>query len=221
MKNLVRLALFSALLLAPVFAAHAETGVAPETALTWLTQGNARYASGKALHPRQDGARRKTLVDGQKPYAVVIGCSDSRVPPEILFDQGLGNLFVIRIAGNVVDETALGSIEYAVEHLGVRLVYVLGHKKCGAVKATLEAYQKNKYPNDHVLTIAKMILPSVKTVQTWKGDVLVNAISENVRRVGRELTASKPLLSEKIRTGKVKVHGGVYDLDTGKVNPVY
>lgn len=221
MKNLLSLALFSLFLMTPVLAAHAEPGVAPETALAWLTQGNARYAAGKPLHPRQDDARRKSLASGQKPYAVVIGCSDSRVPPEILFDQGLGNLFVIRIAGNVADDTALGSIEYAVEHLGVRLVYVLGHEKCGAVKATLEAYQKNKYPNDHVLTIAKMILPSVKTVQTWKGDVLVNAVAENVRRVARELRAAKPILSEKIRTGKIQIRGGVYDLDTGKVTPVY
>ncbi|MBL8993363.1 MAG: carbonic anhydrase, partial [Spirochaetia bacterium] len=128
---------------------------------------------------------------------------------------------VIRIAGNVVDDTALGSIEYAVEHLGTRLIYVLGHEKCGAVKATVEAFQKGTSPNNHVLSIAKMILPSVKAVQLKKGDVLINAISENVRRVARELTASKPVLSEKIRKGKVQVRGGVYDLDTGKVNLVY
>ncbi|MBL8994162.1 MAG: carbonic anhydrase, partial [Spirochaetia bacterium] len=91
----MHLTFLAALLLTPVFAAHAEPGVAPETALAWLTQGNARYASGKPLHPRQDSWRRKAMAQGQKPYAIVIGCSDSRVPPEILFDQGLGNLFVI------------------------------------------------------------------------------------------------------------------------------
>ena len=113
-----------------------KTGV--NQALKKLLEGNERCRSGQAQHPRQDARRRKEITKGQKPFAVIVGCSDSRIPPPMIFDQGLGDLFVIRVAGNIADSVVLGSIEYAVEHLGCKLVVVLGHGKCGAVTAAAE-----------------------------------------------------------------------------------
>jgi len=117
---------------------HDETtGVSPKEAHDRLAQGNARYVAGKAKHPRQDAATRKHLTSGQQPFATVLSCSDSRVPPELVFDQGIGDLFVVRVAGNIGGEDDLGSIEYAVEHLHTSLIVVMGHEKCGAVTAAL------------------------------------------------------------------------------------
>ena len=121
----------SAIIALLVLAGSAFTSAEPADANAWkqLLDGNARFVSGRSTHPHQDGQRRAELAVGQKPFAVVIGCADSRTSPEILFDQGLGDLFVVRLAGNIVDDAALGSVEYAVEHLGARLIVVLGHEK--------------------------------------------------------------------------------------------
>ena len=111
-------------------------GVSGEEALQMLRAGNARFVAQARLHPHQTVARRMEVATGQQPFATIVGCADSRVPPEIIFDQGIGNLFVVRVAGTVLDDSALGSIEYAVEHLGAHLIVVLGHERCGAVGAT-------------------------------------------------------------------------------------
>lgn len=191
-------------------------GIHPNQALEILLEGNERFAAGRAIHPRQDTARRAELLGGQKPFAVILCCSDSRVAPEIIFDQGLGDLFVIRTAGNVADTVALGSIEYAVEHLGSRLVVVLGHQKCGAVTA---AVQSNTAPG-HVDSIVKAILPAVAAAQGKAGDLVWNAAKENVKRVVAQISSSEPILSELVRAGTVQVIGAMYYLDSGKVELV-
>ncbi|HEY4484757.1 MAG TPA: carbonic anhydrase, partial [Nitrospiria bacterium] len=125
-------------------------GLNPDKALTMLMEGNARYVEGKMLHPNQAADRMGELAKGQHPFAVILGCADSRVPPEIVFDQGLGDLFVLRVAGNIADDAVIGSIEYAVEHLGTTLVFVLGHERCGAVSAAVEVVTKGAKVPGHI-----------------------------------------------------------------------
>lgn len=185
--------------------------VEPEAALKKLQAGNARYA-GKAVSAGKPTAKaRAATAQGQHPFAIIVGCADSRTSPEIIFDQNLGDLFVIRTAGNLVDDYALGSIEYAVEHLGARLVVVLGHERCGAVKAAVAG---GSAPG-HVGAIVKDIRPAVKAVSHSAGDVLVNSINENVYRVADKI-AKKAALGDK--ASSVRVVRAVYDLDSGKVD---
>lgn len=183
------------------------------TALARLKAGNARFASGKLSHPHQSPARRRKLAEGQRPFAIILGCADSRTAPEVVFDQGLGDLFVVRTAGNVVDDVALGSIEYAAEHLGASLIVVLGHENCGAVKATLDG---GKLPG-HLPAIAKAIRPAVKASANRKGDALDNAVLENARLEAERVARSKLILRKLVEQGKVSVVAARYDLDTGRV----
>ncbi len=184
-------------------------------ALGELVNGNRRYASGKPEHERQTKERRSELANAQHPFAVVVGCSDSRVPPEVVFDQGLGDLFVVRVAGNVVDQAALGSIEYAVEHLGASLIVVLGHERCGAIKAALDGVGLD----GHIGALAAELSPAIKTARSMKGDDLLdNAVRANVLRVVDELETSEPILAELVHDGKLEVVGARYDLDTGEVD---
>lgn len=182
-------------------------------ALQNLLDGNKRFAAMKQTHPNQDRARRDDVKGGQKPFAVVVGCSDSRIPPEILFDQGIGDLFVIRLAGNIVDDTALGSVEYAVDHLGTPLVVVLGHSKCGAVTATA----KGGEAHGHVGGIIKLIAPAVNNVKDQPGDLVDNAIKENAKLVAAAIASSKPVLGKMVEEGKIAVIPAYYDIDTGLV----
>jgi carbonic anhydrase len=138
-------------------------------------------------HPDESMARRKELIAGQHPFAVILGCADSRVPPELLFDQGMGDLFVIRVAGNIVDDAILGSIEYAVEHLGTKLIVVLGHEKCGAVSA---AVQGGDAPG-HLKTLIDSIRPSVQETAGSPGDRIHNCVIVNARRVARQIRESE------------------------------
>jgi carbonic anhydrase len=191
---------------------HAEpTAIAPERALEKLMQGNKRYASGKPAHPNSGAKRRAQVARGQHPFAVVVSCADSRVPPEVLFDQGLGDLFVVRSAGHVVDDLALGSIEYAVEHLGVNLVVVLGHERCGAVDATV----KGGEAPGHVNSVVQAIKPAVDKVRSKHGDLLCNAVKSNVKQVAEKIKDSGPILSEAFDDGTLTVVGAYYDLDSG------
>jgi len=190
-----------------------DARVAPDVALRRLIDGNRRYAKGAVRAPNRDLKRRAEVAKGQHPFAIIVTCSDSRVPPEILFDQGLGDLFVVRVAGNVVDDIAIGSIEYAVEHLGARLILVLGHEKCGAVSATV---QGGSVPG-HIGSIVDAIKPAVEHARTMKGTLLDNAISENARAVAAKLSSSEPILMEMVKSGKIQVANGVYSLTTGAV----
>jgi len=181
-----------------------------ESALAKLQAGNKRYTSNSVSSGKPTSKARTATAQGQHPFAIVVGCADSRTSPEIVFDQNLGDLFVIRTAGNLVDDYAMGSIEYAVEHLGARLIVVLGHERCGAVKAAVGAANAP----GHVGSIVRDIRPAVNAVSKYPGDVLVNAINENVYRVADKI-CRKAVLGDKAPS--VRVVRAVYDLDSGKV----
>jgi carbonic anhydrase len=185
----------------------------PDAALTRLLEGNKRYTRHKERHPDQSSARQKELVEGQHPFAVILGCADSRVPPELLFDQGLGDLFVIRVAGNIVDDAILGSIEYAVVHLRTKLILVLGHEKCGAVSAAIEGGDVA----GHLKALVAAIRPSVSATAKDPGDKLHNCVIENARRVARQLRQSEPVVKEAVERNELKIVAADYALDTGKV----
>src|SRR5437773_9021646 len=196
--------------------AHPELpAVAPAEAIAKLKEGNGRYTSGTTQHPGQTAERRTELANTQHPFATIVSCSDSRVPPEIVFDQGLGDLFVVRVAGNVIDDHGLGSIEYAVDHLGARLIVVLGHQSCGAVKAARETIAAKSKAPGHIQSLVTAIQPAVEA--TAKAD-LEATIKANVNDVVRALRSSTPILKAKVDSGDVRVIGGYYSLDTGSVS---
>ena len=185
----------------------------PDQALQMLVTGNRRYVSGQALHPNQSAERRQALVSGQQPFAAVLACADSRVPPEVFCDQGLGDLFVVRNAGNVVDDVVLGSLEYAVEHLGAPLVAVIGHTRCGAITA---AVQGGHAPG-HSASVVDRLKPAVAAASGEAGNAVLNAVVANVRQAVAALKACEPILAEAARIGRLQVAGGVYHLDTGEL----
>src|SRR6266436_2479982 len=188
--------------------------VAPAEAISKLKEGNGRYTGGNLQHPGQTTERRTELAKTQHPFAAIVSCSDSRVPPEIVFDQGLGDLFVVRVAGNVINDEGLGSVEYTVDHLGTRLILVLGHQSCGAVKAARETIAaKGKAPG-HIESLVMAIKPAVEA--TAKDD-LDTTIKANVKHVVQALRSSTPILKGKVDSGDVQVIGGYYSLDTGSV----
>ncbi|MBF0117226.1 MAG: carbonic anhydrase [Desulfobacterales bacterium] len=188
-------------------------GTSPEDGIILLEEGNKRFADGRLNHPNQNPERRNEVIKGQHPFAAILSCSDSRVPPEIIFDQGVGDLFIIRDAGNVADDMALGSIEYAVEHLNVKIVVVLGHDKCGAVTAAL----KGGHAPGHIAKIVDLIKPAVEKAKKQPGDVLSNAIKEDVLLNVTRIKTSEPIINEFVHADKIKVVGGIYHFDTGKV----
>ena len=184
--------------------------VTPDEALNRLKAGNERFASSKESTSKPVAARRAETAGGQNPFAIVVGCADSRTAPEIVFDQGIGDLFVVRTAGNLVDDYALGSIEYAVEHLGVRLIVVLGHERCGAVTAALAG---SSAPG-HINALVRDIQPAVVAAKGKEGDALANAIHENDLAVAAKIRKQAELGE---LASQVRVVEGYYDLDTGKV----
>lgn len=188
-----------------------------ETVSVWerLLEGNQRFVSGKAAHPNQSIDLREKLAKGQKPIAVVVTCSDSRVSPELVFDQGLGDLFVIRTAGNIVDSIGIGSIEYAVEHLGTSLVVVMGHESCGAVKAALHG---GKFDGG-IQTIVDQITKNMTDESHDEASDVNGGIAANVRAVVRQLSNSQPILSKKADNG-LNIIGARYSLETGLVEAV-
>ena len=197
----------------PLLADEHASSITPNEALERLIAGNKRFAHAQSTLPRSNTARRIEISKKQHPFAVIVGCSDSRVPPETVFDEGLGDLFVVRTAGNVVSNLEKASIEYAVIHLGTRLVVVMGHQRCGAVEATiLEA----KDPG-HIADLLETIEPAVEKARTQKGNFLDNAVRQNIRDVVTQLKADKPVLADLVKTGKVEIVGAYYNLDTGTV----
>ena len=216
--SLVRGTFGSAVL--PAFASEEPAGISPDEALKTLLEGNARYVAMQANHPSQSLERRLEVAKGQHPLAVVLGCADSRVAPELLFDQGLGDLFVVRVAGNIADDAVEGSIEYALEHLGARLVVVLGHERCGAVAAAVALAEQGGEAPGHLPALLKPIDPAVVQAKTMGGDVLDAAIIANVGNTVAQLKACEPLIKELVHDEKIKVVGARYDLDTGEVTIV-
>ena len=190
----------------------------PDEALERLKEGNRRFLAGEPARGIEDPQRRLALAQAQAPFAVLVSCSDSRVPPEILFRRGLGELFIVRNAGNTVDATALGSIEYAVAHLNVPLVVVMGHQRCGAVAAALAVVCDDTIFPGSLGRMIEPIVPAVLTAQRQPGDLLDNAVRENVRRVVARLrTASEPMLLDPLQAGTLRVVGARHDLDEGVV----
>ena len=215
--------------------------VFPTDAIARLKEGNARFAAGNLQHPHesneeraymaknsyenpggislgmtseQAAKRRTELIKSQHPFAIILSCSDSRVPPEIVFDEGLGDLFIVRVAGNVLNDEGLGSIEYAVDILGARLIVVLGHQSCGAVDAAMKTVAaKGKAPG-HIQSLVTAIKPVVDS--TPKGD-LDTMIKANVKHVADALRSSTPILKARVDSGDVQVIGGYYTLDNGAV----
>lgn len=189
--------------------------ITPEQALQRLLAGNLRFVNQKPSRPHQSLARLREVAKTQKPFAAILGCADSRVPSEIVFDQGLGDLFVCRVAGNVATSDQIGSLEFGTSVLGAKLIMVLGHERCGAVQATIKGGQ---VPGQ-IGSLLEVIQPAVKASAGQPGDRLQNAVKANVAAQIATLKSS-PVLSQLIQTGKLKVVGGYYDLDTGVVTLV-
>jgi carbonic anhydrase len=196
-----------------------RTTLTPDQALAALKEGNDKFVTDSPVRSVQGRERRLEIARGQTPFAVLVSCSDSRVPPELLFGRGLGELFIVRNAGNTVDTAALGSIQYAVAELGVPLILVLGHERCGAVDAAVQVVKNNASFPGAIGQMIEPIVPAVIKAQSQPGDLLDNAVRENVRRVTNRLrTASEPILLEPLRAGKLKIVGARYDLDDGDVD---
>ncbi len=181
-----------------------------------LNEGNQRYVANQISAPNRNATRRAEVAKGQHPFATILGCVDSRVPPELIFDCGLGDLFVIRTAGQVVDEVVLGSIEFGVYELGIPYIMVLGHEQCGAVKATIETIEKDAEAGGSIGALIEHIRPFVEKVKDQAGSLLDNAVRANVQ-MGVARLKESPILAEAIKTGKIKIVGASYNLDTGAV----
>ena len=182
----------------------------PERALQALVQGNQRFASGESIYPNQTSEQRRKIAELQEPFAAILSCSDSRVAPEILFDQGLGDVFIVRVAGNVAGDLELDSLDYAALYLHASILVVLGHENCGAVHAVLDKNTKD------IPAVAKLIEPSIRPLRKQKDVSLETAIKENVKSVVKQLQkASK--LAPKIKEKKLSIVGGYYDFDSGLV----
>lgn len=199
-------------------AEHEGSGATPDQALENLKSGNARFAEGKRTYPHQDAARIQEVVKGQHPYATIISCSDSRVPVEFLFDAGVGDLFIIRVAGNVCDTDEIGSIEYGTGHLGTPVLVVLGHTACGAVTAVV----KKAEVGGSIPKLVDNIIPAVEKAKkehpNLKDDALIaEAITANVWQGIEDLFRRSEEVRHLAKEGKLKVVGATYHLDTGKV----
>jgi len=207
------------------------TSVSPDEALQKLMEGNKHYVENNLTNAAVcDAATRTSLAKSQKPYAIILTCSDSRVPPEIIFDKGLGELFVVRVAGNIPDPVVLGSIEYAAEHLGSSLVMVLGHERCGAVTATVDSKGKST-GSVNIDAIVKVIEPNVrpaakncdackgekKCAETKKGEFVECVIDANAKTVAAGLTRKSHILKHLVEEKKIRIVAAKYDLDDGTV----
>lgn len=190
----------------------------PDSVLAWLKRGNAEFVRSEFNVHGIDSSLRMEISKGQHPKAVILTCSDSRVPPELIFDKGLGDLFVIRVAGNISDDAVIASMEYAVEHLRTSLVVVMGHKSCGAIGAAIADIQNpdNKI-DDHLRTLTDKIEQAVTTVNLKENDLTKKALLSNVIFTVSTLKDSRPVLNAAVKKGELKIVGAVYDLTTGKV----
>ncbi len=192
--------------------------VPAQEALKTLLEGNTRFVSGKPQHPHEARDWRENLEKGQHPFAVVIGCSDSRVPPELVFDQGFGDIFVIRVAGNVVDTDVIASVEYAVDHLDTKLILVMGHTSCGAVEATLAHLNDPDGEPAEIVSLLYQIEPAVIGIDNNlpKEEMTNKVISRNVELAVRRLSRT-PDVRRSINSGDIKIQGAIYNMHTGKV----
>jgi carbonic anhydrase len=194
------------------------TTLTADQALEKLKAGNARYVANPQLCVADLTNNRSTVAKGQAPWASFVSCADSRVPPELLFGGvGLGELFVSRNAGNMVDTATMGTLEYGAEHLGVPLIVVLGHERCGAVAAAVEVFKTGAKLPGSIGPMVKPIVPAVKAISKKEGDMVDNAVRENARMTAEKIKTQSPIIAHLIKAGKVKVVAARYDLDDGKV----
>ncbi|AUZ34013.1 carbonic anhydrase [Arthrobacter sp. PGP41] len=191
-------------------------------ALAWrrLREGNERFVNGETSHPNQDASRRSSLVENQHPFAVIFGCSDSRLAAEIIFDVGLGDVFVVRTAGQVIDDAVLGSLEYSVAVLGVPLIVILGHDSCGAVSATKSAVETGEMPTGFIRDLVERITPSVLTSLRNEETEVNDMVVEHVKQTSQRLVDSSRVISDAIGSGKTAVIGLSYSLAEGRANLV-
>lgn len=184
-----------------------------EEALQILKNGNKRFASGKLEHPNHCEESRQSLATGQEPIATILTCADSRVPPVDIFDQGLGDLFVVRVAGNVIGDHSLGSIEYAVKHLHTPIVIVMGHASCGAIGAVASGSALE----GHIATLGPAIQTAIKNIKEVEGDLVNNASKELARLISAKIARSEPIIADLVQNGSVKIVPAYYDLLSGEV----
>ncbi|WP_428569486.1 MAG: carbonic anhydrase [Solidesulfovibrio sp. DCME] len=206
-------------LAASAVASSGGSGLGADEALTKLKEGNDRYVAGASVAPHQDAARRhETATSGQHPFATVLSCADSRVPVEVVFDQGVGDVFVVRVAGNVAAVDEIGTMEYGAEHLGVPLIVVMAHTKCGAVTAVV----KNEPVTENIGQLVAPIVPAVKAVKARFAsdsleDLINKSIEANMWQAISDIYAKSPMLKQMAAAGKIKVVGALYDIDSGQV----
>ena len=224
-RDLLRLAAVAGLVLMRSSSAQAASpgpaGPPAAEVLRRLLEGNQRFVRGETASPRRGPDDFRPLAEGQRPVAVIVGCADSRVPPELLFDQGVGDLFVVRVAGNVVKAAGppiKGSIEYAVAELGVSLVMVLGHSECGAVKAAIKHIDDRDALPGALGQLVNSIRPAVAKAKGMPGDLLDNALRANVAIGVETLRSLQPIVAPAVKRGAVKIAGAMYDLRTGGVS---
>jgi carbonic anhydrase len=198
----------------------ADRPATPAAAWAELAAGNERFVEGTHLHPNQDAQTRSELAGGQRPFALIFGCADSRVAAEIIFDQGLGDLFIVRTAGHVVDAGVLGSIEYGVQVLGIPLVGILGHDSCGAVAATVEALDTGPMPGGYLRDLVERVTPSVLAARQAGRDSMDDIEAEHVRQTGRLLVDRSQVLAGAVESGRCAVVGLIYDLADGQARIV-
>lgn len=205
----------------PAPAAPAPGGHRPTPAEAWeiLAAGNRRFVAGDPGHPNQDAERRTTLTAGQEPIAVIFGCSDSRLAAEIIFDVGLGDVFVIRTAGQVIDDAVLGTLEYAVDVLDIPLVVVLGHDSCGAVTAAVESYESGTMPPGFIRSLVERITPSVLAAQRRGITDVDGTVAEHVDQTCDRLVETSRSLFRAVRDGRTAVVGLTYSLVEGTAQP--
>jgi carbonic anhydrase len=221
------LALLGAALSIPTLARAAEKGeppkhqneISPDVALNRLIIGNDRYVRG-TMRRHDFSTERVALAGGQNPFAGILSCADSRIGPEYAFDTGRGDIFVCRIAGNFANPDTIASFEYAVANLGTPLIFVLGHQACGTVDATIKQIKNGVSFPGHIPSITEALTPAVQAVDNQPGDLLTNAVKQNVVLTVQKLQTAEPILSEAVNQKKLKIVGGVYDLKTGKVGLV-
>jgi len=195
--------------------------ISPQEALKKLIDGNERFAQGNSTHPNRREETKNALLKEQKPFAAVLSCSDSRVPIEIIFDAGLGDIFAVRTAGHVLSKEVMGSLEYAVGTLRVKLIIILGHENCGAVKTALTAYQNKNYDelSENLQSILNHIYPAIENVpkKTCEDDLLDSAVKANINYQVEDLIKKDEYLARKIKNNEIMLLGAEYSLATGKV----
>jgi carbonic anhydrase len=212
MKSTMGAAVVAAVLSSTVIPAPEKLPTA-DAVLRELKAGNDHHVAKRYEHPHQTATRQRELAATQAPHAIILSCADSRVAPEIILDQGLGDLFDVRVAGNVASDTEIASIEYAASHLHTPVLVVMGHQKCGAVTAAADS----GHAEGHLPTLVALIRPAIDRARTQPGDLIDNAVRINVENVVRQIRGSRPVLAPLVEKGALMVAGAVYSFDTGKV----